>query len=231
MGRSERARGSQERPQPGNALGAQTDREDAPLHRGRPGRCERGAAGGRGSGAGDGDGPGAGAGRRAAARRAARAQRSRAAAGWWCWSAGARVSSPLALGAEATPGGFLPGAGCGRRASPPPGGVADAPRPPLPTCAAGPRPRPALRGPSNTAGRGPGPRAPAGAVRSAPRRGGRESLAPARKDLCGLRVGNRLEKKSFGWTVTCELLPFAYPWKRTVPTKLWLETTERMLRG
>lgn len=67
-------------------------------------------------------GRGAGAAGRAVARRAARAQRSWLAAGCWCWSVGARVSSPLAPGAQATPGGFLPRAGCGRRASPPPRG-------------------------------------------------------------------------------------------------------------
>lgn len=51
----------------------------------------------------------------------------------------ARVSSPLAPGAQATPGRFLPRAGCGRLASPAPPRVTDAwgrpPQPAAPPCA------------------------------------------------------------------------------------------------
>lgn len=137
-------------------------RGDAPGHQGRPGRCERGAAGGgraRGRRR-----AGSRSGRKSAARRAARAQRSWLAAGCWCWSAGARVSSPLAPGAQATPGRFLPRAGCGRRASPPPAGVTDALGPPLPTCARRPAAPPCASEAGGT---------PAGAGSPRPERPGR----------------------------------------------------------
>lgn len=153
-------------------------------------------------------GRGAGAAGRAVARRAARAQRSWLAAGCWCWSVGARVSSPLAPGAQATPGGFLPRAGCGRRASPPPAGVTDALGPPLPTCARRPAAPPCASEAGGTpAGAGsPRPERPGcGDLREGVRWRGPlaqrfgcdrgESAAPAFQDFLGPRGGNKPKNK------------------------------------
>lgn len=130
-----RWRGSKERPQAGNLGGGGRRRVAGTLLATRAVPAAASAARRAEVGRGDDDGQGPGAGGRAVARRAARAQRSWVAVGCWCWSVEARVSSPLAPGTEATPGRFLPRAGCDRRASPPPAGVTDALGPPLPTCA------------------------------------------------------------------------------------------------
>lgn len=173
-----RWRGSKERPQAGNWGGRRRVAGTLLATRAVPAAAS--AARRAEVGRGDDDGQGPGAGGRAVAPRAARAQRSWVAVGCWCWSVGARVSSPLAPGTKATPGRFLPRAGCARRASPPPAGVTDALGTPLPTCARRPAAPPCA---SEARGKRAGAGSPRPERRARPPRGGLALAGAARSAL------------------------------------------------
>lgn len=94
---------------------------------------------------------------------------------------------PAGTGAEATPGRWLPRAGCGRRASPAPRGCPRRARPPSP-------PAPARSSSLRRRGGG-GPSSARGPQGRTSARGARQSGAPAFEDFPGPQGGNELKNQ------------------------------------